>query len=155
MMVKAWRWKVGFSKRRIAATPFSESIWKYLPLTAETAVLKGSIIGYVHCTRWKPVFITLICQLFKSEDIGYSSVGLPVRTELSIFEELLPKQLCLCWARAEHWPWALVQTRDSYTKRQATQTHCLASLLASLLGDGDKWMEIMYGEEKNILYWAD
>ncbi len=27
--------------------------------------------------------------------------------------------------------------------------------LPSLLGDGDKWIEIVYGEEKNILYWPD
>ncbi len=35
MMVKAWRWKVGFSKSRIAAAPFSESIWKHSPLTGD------------------------------------------------------------------------------------------------------------------------
>jgi hypothetical protein len=33
----------------------------------------------------------------------------------------------------------------------ATQNGCLPSLL----GDGDKGIELVYGEEKNILYWAD
>jgi hypothetical protein len=42
-------------------------------------------------------------------------------------------------------------TRDTHTKRQATQQ----GGLPCLLGDGDKGMEIVYGEEKNILYWAD
>jgi hypothetical protein len=27
--------------------------------------------------------------------------------------------------------------------------------LPSLLGDGEKGIEMVYGEEKNILYWAD
>jgi hypothetical protein len=36
------------------------------------------------------------------------------------------------------------------TKRLATQQGCLPSLL----GDGEKGIEIAYGEEKNILYWA-
>jgi hypothetical protein len=35
--------------------------------------------------------------------------------------------------------------------RQATQH----GWLPSLLGDGDKEIEIVFGEEKNILYWAD
>jgi hypothetical protein len=35
--------------------------------------------------------------------------------------------------------------------RQSTQHGCLPSLL----GDGDKGTEIVYGEEKNILYWTD
>ncbi len=38
-----------------------------------------------------------------------------------------------------------------HTKRQATQHGCLPSLL----GDGDKGIEIAYGKEKNILQWAD
>jgi hypothetical protein len=41
--------------------------------------------------------------------------------------------------------------RDKHTKRQATQHGCLPSWL----GDEDKGIEIVYGEEKNILYWAD
>ncbi len=41
----------------------------------------------------------------------------------------------------------LVKTRDTYTKRQATQHDCLPSLL----GDGNKGIEIVYNEEKNIL----
>jgi hypothetical protein len=41
--------------------------------------------------------------------------------------------------------------RDTHNKRQATQHGCLPSLL----GDGDKGIEIVYGKEKNILYWAD
>ncbi len=36
-------------------------------------------------------------------------------------------------------------------QRQATQH----GYLPGLLGDGDKRIEILYGEEKNILYWAD
>ncbi len=36
------------------------------------------------------------------------------------------------------------------SKRQATQHGCLPALL----GDGDKGMGIVYGEEKNILYGA-
>jgi hypothetical protein len=38
--------------------------------------------------------------------------------------------------------------RDTYYKRQATQLDCLPSLL----GDGDKGIEIVNGEEKNIMY---
>jgi hypothetical protein len=38
-----------------------------------------------------------------------------------------------------------------HTKRQANQHGCLPRLL----GDGDKGIEIVYGEEKNVLYWAD
>ncbi len=41
-------------------------------------------------------------------------------------------------------------TRETHTKRQATKHDCLPSLL----GDGDKVIEIVYGEEKNILYLA-
>ncbi len=45
----------------------------------------------------------------------------------------------------------MVLNRDKHTKRPATQLGCLPSLL----GDGDKVVEIMYGEGKNILYRAD
>ncbi len=38
-----------------------------------------------------------------------------------------------------------------HTKRQATQHGCLPRLL----GNGVKGIEIVYGEDKNILYWAD
>jgi hypothetical protein len=38
--------------------------------------------------------------------------------------------------------------RETHTKRQATQHGCLPNLL----GDGDKGIEIVYSEEKNILY---
>jgi hypothetical protein len=41
--------------------------------------------------------------------------------------------------------------RDTHTKRQATQHGCLPSLL----GDGDKGIEIVYGEEEKIFYWAE
>ncbi len=37
------------------------------------------------------------------------------------------------------------------TKRQVTQHGCLPGLL----GDGDKGFEIVYGEGKKYLYWAD
>jgi hypothetical protein len=40
---------------------------------------------------------------------------------------------------------------ETYTKRQAIQHGCLPSLL----GDGDTKIEIAYGEEINIFYWAD
>jgi hypothetical protein len=40
---------------------------------------------------------------------------------------------------------------ELHNKRQATQHGCLPSLL----GSGDKGTEIVYGEEKYILYWAD
>jgi hypothetical protein len=40
---------------------------------------------------------------------------------------------------------------ETHTKRQATQH----GSLTSLLGDVDKGIEIVYGEEKKILYWAD
>ncbi len=40
---------------------------------------------------------------------------------------------------------------EKHTKRQATHHGCLPSLL----GDGDKGIEMVYGEEKNILYRAD
>jgi hypothetical protein len=40
---------------------------------------------------------------------------------------------------------------QTHTKRQADQHDCLSSLL----GDEEKGVEIVYGEGKNILYWAD
>jgi hypothetical protein len=40
---------------------------------------------------------------------------------------------------------------ETHTKRQATQH----GWLPSLLDDGDKGTEILYGEEKIILYWAN
>ncbi len=40
---------------------------------------------------------------------------------------------------------------ETHTKRQATQHDCLPSLQ----GDWDKGIEIVYGEEKHILYRAD
>ncbi len=39
----------------------------------------------------------------------------------------------------------------THIKRQATQH----DRLPSLLGDEGKWSDFMYGEGKNILYWAD
>jgi hypothetical protein len=39
----------------------------------------------------------------------------------------------------------------THTKRQATQHGCMPRLL----GDGDKGIEMLYGEKKNILYLAD
>jgi hypothetical protein len=44
--------------------------------------------------------------------------------------------------------WALLET---HIKRQVTQHDCLPSLL----GDGGRWIEILYSEERNILYLAD
>jgi hypothetical protein len=43
------------------------------------------------------------------------------------------------------------KTRDTHTKRLAAQHGCLPSLL----GDGDREIEIGYGEEKHILHWTD
>ncbi len=40
---------------------------------------------------------------------------------------------------------------ETHIKRQATRQDCLPSLL----GNGDKWIDIVYGEEKNLLYWSD
>jgi hypothetical protein len=40
---------------------------------------------------------------------------------------------------------------ETHTKRRATQHGCLPSWL----GDGFKGIEIVYGEEKNIFYWAN
>jgi hypothetical protein len=45
---------------------------------------------------------------------------------------------------------AIVPT-ETHTKRQATQHDCLPSLM----NDGDKRIEIVDGEGKHILYWAD
>ncbi len=46
---------------------------------------------------------------------------------------------------------AKVATRaETHTKRVATQHGCLPSLV----GDGVKRIEIVYGKENNILYWA-
>jgi hypothetical protein len=58
-----------------------------------------------------------------------------------------------CWHFSLH-PKAKVDVEDgpeTHIERQATQH----GRLPSLLGDGDKGNEIVYGEEKNILYWAD
>jgi hypothetical protein len=44
------------------------------------------------------------------------------------------------------WLWS-----KTHTKRRAAQH----GRLPSLLGDGDKGIEKVYGEGKNILYWAD
>ncbi len=41
--------------------------------------------------------------------------------------------------------------KETHTKRQATQH----GSLPSLLGGGDKGIEIMYGEEKNTVHLAD
>jgi hypothetical protein len=46
---------------------------------------------------------------------------------------------------------SMIMNRDAHYKRQATQHDCLPSLL----DDGDKGIETVYGEEKNVLYWAD
>jgi hypothetical protein len=40
---------------------------------------------------------------------------------------------------------------ETHTKRHPTQQGCLPRLLV----DGDKEIEKVYGEERNILYWAD
>jgi hypothetical protein len=40
---------------------------------------------------------------------------------------------------------------EAHNKRQATQNGCLLSLLSVR----DKEIEIVYGEKKNIFYWAD
>ncbi len=48
-------------------------------------------------------------------------------------------------------PSHLNMTAETHSKRQATQHGCLPSVL----GDGDKGIEIVYGEGKNILYGAD
>ncbi len=40
---------------------------------------------------------------------------------------------------------------ETHTKRQATRHGCLSILL----GDGNKWIEIVYGGDKNIVNWAN
>jgi hypothetical protein len=40
---------------------------------------------------------------------------------------------------------------ERHAKRQVTQH----GSLPSLLDDGDKGIQIVYGEENNILYWAE
>ncbi len=40
---------------------------------------------------------------------------------------------------------------ETHIKRQAARHDCLSSLL----GDGDKWIEMVYREEKSILYCTD
>jgi hypothetical protein len=40
---------------------------------------------------------------------------------------------------------------ETHSKRHATQHHCLPSLL----GDKDKLIGIVYGDENKILYWAE
>jgi hypothetical protein len=47
--------------------------------------------------------------------------------------------------------WIRCLSPETQTKRNATQHGCLPSLL----GDGDKRVEIVYGEENNILYSAN
>jgi hypothetical protein len=48
--------------------------------------------------------------------------------------------------RFSNWGW--VAKPETHTKRQASQHGCLPSMLS----DGEKGIEIVYGEEKNILY---
>jgi hypothetical protein len=45
----------------------------------------------------------------------------------------------------------IARMTETHLKRQVTLHDCLPSLL----GDMAKRIEIVYGEEKNILYWAD
>jgi hypothetical protein len=45
----------------------------------------------------------------------------------------------------------LLYRAKTHIKGQATLHDCPLSLL----GDGDKGFEIVYGEEKHILYWDD
>jgi hypothetical protein len=59
--------------------------------------------------------------------------------------------LFCCEKLLESFRFHLLVGPGTHTKRQATRNGCLPSLL----GDGDKEIEKVYGEEKNILYWAD
>ncbi len=55
-------------------------------------------------------------------------------------------------------PNSILLKPEIHTKRQATQRDCLPSLLGSghcPVGKGDTGIEILYIEEKNILFWAD
>ncbi len=67
----------------------------------------------------------------------------------------LPRQLLVEQALLWTWPagewWAQQLPSQTHTKRQATQHGCLPSLL----GNGDRGIEIVCDEEKNILYRAD
>ncbi len=46
-----------------------------------------------------------------------------------------------------------VEPAETQIKSQVTWHNFLC--LPSMLGEGDKRIEMVYGEEKNILYWAD
>ncbi len=46
--------------------------------------------------------------------------------------------------KAAAWP-------GTHIERQVTQHDCLPSLL----GDAEKWIEMLYGDDKSTLYWAD
>ncbi len=51
--------------------------------------------------------------------------------------------------RKDHWSLAFYPV--TRLKKQVTRH----DYLPSLPGDGEKWSEIVYGEENNILYWED
>jgi hypothetical protein len=48
-----------------------------------------------------------------------------------------------------------LELQRRFLEEEADQRHILRDRRPSLLGDGDKGTEIVYGEEKNILYLAD
>jgi hypothetical protein len=57
----------------------------------------------------------------------------------------------LGWDTQIFLPWNAISQPEKHTKRLAIQQGCIPSLL----DDGDTGTEIVYGEDKNILYWAD
>jgi hypothetical protein len=48
-----------------------------------------------------------------------------------------------------------LELQRRFLEEEADQRHILRNRRPSLLGDSDKGIEMVYGEEKNILYWAD
>ncbi len=79
------------------------------------------------------------------------------------------KGLLLCWdlrnlcnhldRQAHKGDTVLVKSREMTGGSQTRDTHLetgdpACGFLPSLLGEGDKGNEIVYGEEKNIFYWV-
>jgi hypothetical protein len=72
--------------------------------------------------------------------VGNFKVGLLTTSMMEGKGERLKEDIC---CRTPPFP-----SPETHTKRQATQHGCLSILL----GNGDKGMEIVYDEEKNILF---
>ncbi len=69
----------------------------------------------------------------------------------SVLDRSPPEERCRVQLNNNNTSYTPCADQRQCNKRQANLHDCLPSLP----GDGDKWIEIVYGEEKNILYWAD